>query len=125
MIVLHFVPPLTVNAMSALIVSFFFVSGFLFFKMDKTDPSCFQPPYMKDNPDFWDPYVTGTENLERMFAFREFWDCELDPSWAGETITRYVWKENKLEYYQKLQKQFRKDWDEVSVNDSKNSFKSL
>ena len=55
--------------------------------MDKTDPSCFQPPCMKDNPEFWNPYVAGTKNQERMFAYREFWDCELEPFWAGETIT--------------------------------------
>ncbi len=78
--------------MSALIVSFYRFFRLFCFKMDKTDPSCFQPPYMKDNLEFWDPYVTGTENLERMFAFREFWECELDPSWAGETITHYVWE---------------------------------
>ncbi len=51
---------------------FIFVSGCFIFKIDKTDPSCFQPPYIKDNTKFWDPYVTGTENVERRFSYREF-----------------------------------------------------
>ncbi len=58
--------------------------------MDKTDSSCFQPPSMKDNPEFWDPYVTGIDNLDRVFAYREFWDCDLDLSWADVIFTQYI-----------------------------------